>query len=103
MNMISFIQKKIQELLRKDLGLLLCCLNEPEFEKQLEHAFPEELRTHAKAICFGGGELHFEKMNPFEKAVITKKTGITTNLSRINRENILQFAEKMKHIEDKTF
>lgn len=103
MNMIHFIRNKFQDLLRKELGLLLCCLNEPEFEKQFEDAFPEELRKHAKAICFAGGELHFEKMNPFEKAVISKRTGITVDVSRINRENILQFAENMKHTQNETF
>ena len=93
----SFIDKNLDVLLEKKLGLFLCCLFEGEKAlDQFQTAFPETVRN--KAITHGlfGGELDFEKMNFLEKAIVKKVANIEQSVSNINYSNIKSFAEKMK-------
>lgn len=84
-----------QELLEKQLGLYICCMNEEQAETAIKHAFPETLRQHAKAIGIMGGELHFEKMSFMEKLVIRTVTGQKESVSNIRYNAIDAFAQAM--------
>lgn len=94
----DFYTKNMEILLQKPLGLFISCFYEGEIAlTQLEKAFPEELRKHAKSSKVAGGEMLVEKMNFFERLVVKKVAGITKTESKINHENISQFISEMKN------
>ncbi len=93
----SYIDKNLNTLLEKKLGLFLCCMYEGEKAlEQFQDVFPETLRNKAIAHGLFGGELDFEKMNFLEKAIIKKIANVEKSLSNINYANIKSFAKKMK-------
>ncbi len=100
----GMIQKRIQKfcelnselLMKKTLGLFLCCMYEDETAiEQFNIAFPERLRNHAKATGLFGGEFIFEKMNFFEKLIVKKVSGFKETVSKINMDEVEKFAQKM--------
>lgn len=92
----KFIEKNQDELIEKKLGLFLCCLFEGNKAlEQFQDAFPESLRNKAIAHGLFGGELDFDKMNIFEKAIVKKVANIEESVSRINYRNIKNFAKKL--------
>lgn len=92
----KFIDNYEDILLTKKLGLFLCCLFEGEKAlKQFQDAYPETLRNKAIAHGLFGGELDFEKMNFFEKAIVKKVANIEESTSMINYSNIKEFAKKI--------
>lgn len=93
----SFMEKNLNVLLQKNLGLFICCMFEGDQAlEQFRNAFPESIRNKAEAHGLFGGELTLEKMNLFEKAIIKKVANVEENVSKINYSNIKAFAEKMK-------
>ena len=92
----KFIEKNYDKLLDKKLGLFLCCLFDGEKAlEQFQDAFPESLRNKAVAQGLVGGELDFDKMNFFEKAIVKKVANMESSMSNINYANIKDFAEKI--------
>lgn len=88
-----FCQEHLDTLKQKRLGLFLCCMEEGDTaQKQFDEAFPAELRTHAAVTGLFGGEFDFDKMNFFQRAIVKKVAGITESVSKINKDNIHQFA-----------
>ncbi len=96
MKIKKFLKDNKEILLKKELGLYLCCMNKPDYEKQFNNAFPEELRQHAKATQIMGGEFIFEKMNFFQKAIVKKVSGFSRSFSTIDDAKIKEFASKMQ-------
>lgn len=91
----KFITNYSDILVTKRLGLFLCCLFEGDVAlKQFQDAYPEELRNKAVAHGLFGGELDFDKMNVFEKAIVKKVAKIESSTSKINYANIKEFANK---------
>jgi menaquinone-dependent protoporphyrinogen oxidase len=92
----GFIQKRVRRfceehmvlLLQKQLGLFICCMNEPEAQAAFERAFPELLRSHAASKKIMGGEFLTEKMNFLERLIIKKISGVTETVSKLNDEAI---------------
>jgi menaquinone-dependent protoporphyrinogen oxidase len=96
----KFMRKNEDELMQKELGLFLCCMEVGEKAKeQFEENFPEKLRTHARASATLGGEFLVEKMNFFEKIVVKKLTGILQTVSKINEEALRLFVIKLNNNE----
>ncbi|MGE0089802.1 MAG: flavodoxin domain-containing protein [Bacteroidales bacterium] len=92
----KFINKNLNQLLEKKVGLFLCCMEEGEkAQEQFNNAFPEQIRSKSKANGFFGGAFDFEKMNFIEKAIIKKIANIDNSLSKINDQNIKKFAEEI--------
>jgi menaquinone-dependent protoporphyrinogen oxidase len=92
----NFCIVNLQELLQKKVGLFLCCMFEGDIERrQFEDAFPAELRAHAVATGFFGGEISFEKMNVMEKLIVKKIAKIDRNVTRLKTASILDFAKQM--------
>jgi menaquinone-dependent protoporphyrinogen oxidase len=92
----KFIDKNLNQLTKKKVGLFLCCMEEGEkAQEQFNNAFPQELRTIAKAIGFFGGAFDFEQMNFFEKAIIKKIANIEDSYSKIKYQNISTFASEL--------
>jgi menaquinone-dependent protoporphyrinogen oxidase len=89
-----FIDENREGLLKKPIGLFLCCMYEGEVAKeQFENAFPIELRGNAVAEGLFGGEFLFSKMNFMEKVIIRKVSGVKTETSNLNVSAINHFAQ----------
>jgi len=93
----KFIDKNMDMLQSKKTGLFICCMEEEEekAQEQFKNAFPESLRNKAIAHGYFGGEFNFDKMNFFEKAIIKKIAKTDQNVSKINENNIKDFALKI--------
>ena len=93
----GFIDKNIDSLLEKKIGLFLCCMYEGDKAlEQFQNAFPEVIRNRAIAHGLFGGEFNFDKLNFLEKAIVKKVANVEQSVSKINYSNIKAFAEKMK-------
>jgi menaquinone-dependent protoporphyrinogen oxidase len=67
----AFSNSRLEELLKKEIGLFLCCGFADHFEAHLNFVFPAQLVEKAKAKeCFGG-EIIIEKLSFLHK-LITK-------------------------------
>ncbi|MED4226358.1 flavodoxin domain-containing protein [Neobacillus cucumis] len=94
-----FIQAHHEELLGKELGLFLVCMREGEMAvEQFNNAFPQDLRKNAVALGLFGGEFLVSKMNFFERQVVKKVDGITSDQSRLDLEAISEFALRFNHL-----
>jgi menaquinone-dependent protoporphyrinogen oxidase len=93
----TFCKKNMVDLLQKRVGLFMVGMNEPEFENELNNAFPELLRNHAITSKCVGGEFLFEKMNFFEKLIVKKVSGITENISKISEDKIADLVSEVKN------
>lgn len=83
---------------KKDLGLFVCGM-EQSSDKQLEemeNAFPERLLRHAKKKSFMGGELLFDKLSYWERALVKVAFKTSADISAINIKAIDEFVEVMK-------
>lgn len=82
----------------RELGLFVCGM-EPNPEKQheeLENAFPERMKRHAKVKAFMGGEFLLDEMNFLERFVIKRIVKTSVSISNIDIKAIDNFAEKLK-------
>jgi menaquinone-dependent protoporphyrinogen oxidase len=92
----TFMAKNEAVLLKKRLGLFLCCLFEGETAReQFEASFPPALKAHAAATGLFGGEFDYDKLNFFEKAVVQKVAGKPVSVSKLRMESIEEFAKKL--------
>lgn len=89
------MEKNMDSLLEKPLGLFLCCMYEEEAQAQFEIAFPDPLKTHARSTKCVGGEFLFEKMNFIEKAMVKKIAGTETSVSRLDDQKINELINDM--------
>lgn len=93
----KFINKNQDMLLKKKIGLFLCCMFEGDTAlKQFQDAYPESLRKKAVAHGLFGGELDFNKMNVLERALVKKIANVDKSISRISYSNIKEFAKQFK-------
>ncbi|ADU28906.1 flavodoxin domain-containing protein [Evansella cellulosilytica] len=94
-----FMRDNLFLLLEKKVGLFICCMREgEEARKQFEVAFPEELRSNAIASGLFGGEFLFSKMNFFEKLIVKKVSGVSTDTSKIDEAAMKTFADTVNQI-----
>ncbi|MGG3470596.1 flavodoxin domain-containing protein [Neobacillus pocheonensis] len=95
----QFIKQHHDELLEKDFGLFLCCMREGDTAiEQFNNAFPQDLRKNSVALGLFGGEFLFSKMNYFEKQIVKKVVGVTTEQSNLDFEAIREFASKINNV-----
>lgn len=91
-----FCRQHQGELMYKNLGLFICCMEKGETaRREFEHAFDEPLRRHATATGIFGGEFALERMSSFEKKLIRKIAGVRESISNIDMEEIRRFADAM--------
>jgi len=92
----KFIDKNLDQLLNKKLGLFLCCLFDGDSAlNQFQNAFPEKLRNKAIAHGLFGGELDFNKISFIEKAIVKTVANLENSFSNINYISIKDFAKEM--------
>lgn len=67
----SFCERRGELLLKRKVGLFLCCLSQGEHAReQLQAAFPEWLAAHAFACSLFGGELRYDKLTLLDKLLV---------------------------------
>ncbi len=95
----KYIEKNYNQLITKKVGLYLCCMEEGEAAQiQFERAYPEGLRKMAAATGLFGGEFNMNKMNFFERKITRRATGLKKSVSKINNEEIEEFANKINQV-----
>ncbi|MFK9090616.1 flavodoxin domain-containing protein [Bacillus salipaludis] len=95
----KFIQIHYDELLDKELGLFLVCMRKGEMAiEQFNNAFPQELRKNSVAMGLFGGEFLVSKMNFFERQVVKKVDGITSDQSKLDIKSIMEFASRFNNL-----
>lgn len=91
----TFYTKNLNILLKKELGIFLCCMEDGEdAKKQFNKVYPENLRNHAKATGLFGGEFVFSKMNTIEKIIIKKIAKTDKDVLKFKEEEVKAFARK---------
>jgi menaquinone-dependent protoporphyrinogen oxidase len=94
----KFCESNLDELLRKSIGLFVCCMDPDANEQELiQRAFPEALLKHALASGFFGGELNIKKMNLLQK-IMTRKAARLQKEPDIDFQKILEFARKLQEL-----
>lgn len=104
---MSHIQAKVSEfcaahegeLLRKTLGLFLCCGLPQNLQESLAASFPESMIKHAKAIGCFGGELRTARMKLAHKLIakMMQKAGGKNGIEppQADPQAVLDFAGAM--------
>lgn len=93
----KFCEKNKEELLKKKLGLFICCMAEGnEAELEIKNNFPPELYEKAVAKDYFGGIFDFTKMNFIERFIIGKVAKVKESVFKIKEDRITMFAEKFK-------
>lgn len=87
----EFCTRNFHTLLEKRLGLFMCFMNYDLQEEEFEESFPRELRAHAVAKGFVGGEFLLEQMNMLERLAVKKVKGIEESVSRLDYKAIDEF------------
>jgi len=64
-----FCKRNLHELLRKKLGLFVCCLLSTRDSDQFERAYPLILRAHCSAAAAFEGDLIYGKLNALERII----------------------------------
>ena len=96
----KFINENQEVLLKKNLGLYLCCMEEGDTaKKQFDNAYSVKLREKAIAKGFFGGEFNLRKMSFFEKKFTRKLTGISNSVSKLKDEEIQSFAKRINEVQ----
>jgi len=69
-----FITENIDILMKKKVGIYLCCGQADQLEEVINLNFPKELADYAKIIKSFGGEARLDKMKFLDKTVIKAVT-----------------------------
>lgn len=92
----KFCETYLDDLLQKEVGLFVCCMDPDADEKKLiDSAFPDRLIEHSLASGFFGGELNIKKMNLLQK-IMTRKKARLQKEPDIDFQRILEFARKLQ-------
>lgn len=92
----KFCEEYLDELLKVEVGLFICCVDPGETEMELlKTVFPDKLLESALAKSYFGGELNFKKMNLMQKLMTRKKERLAV-MPDIDFDKILVFAERLQ-------
>ena len=92
----EFCEKRLNDLLSVKTGLFISCLyRDEEGKRQLETAFPPELRAHAFNGWIIGGRLEIDKLTLLHKLIITKMVKQTEDINTVDDTLLREIAEAM--------
>jgi menaquinone-dependent protoporphyrinogen oxidase len=94
--LMTFCIRHKTKLLEKRLGLFMCFMNNDLQDLEFEDSFPIDLRRHAIAKGFVGGEFLIEKMTTLEKDSVKEVKGIDDSVYRLDKKAIQKFIEDIK-------
>ena len=92
----KFCDKYQNEILKKKLGLFICCGSDDEIDKYFKDSFGNELFSHSVYNAHFGYEYNFERMTFLNKIIVKKIAGINKSESNILMKNIKKMAELLK-------
>jgi menaquinone-dependent protoporphyrinogen oxidase len=82
---VSFCERNRPALLRRRVGVFLCCLYQGEDAlMQLQSAFPDWLLAHAFARVLPGGEIHYDRLTLLDRLLVRGLPHPPGDLSRMN-------------------
>ena len=82
---VSFCERNRAALLRRKVGIFLCCLYQGEDALlQLQSAFPDWLLAHAFARALPGGEVHYKRLTLLDRLLVRGLRLPPGDLSRMN-------------------
>ncbi len=87
----AFCRNNLETLLRKKVGLFICCGNLEAVEQQMKSAYPEPLYSHAAAREHFGYTYNFRMMNFWERFIIKKIAKVNQSVENYLPENIERF------------
>ncbi len=95
----TFCEENRNELAAKRLGLFINCIYTGEkAQRQLDEAFPEELRRNAVVCDYFGGEADELKLNFWERIVTTQMIEEEDLVVTLSNERIKRFAALMSEV-----
>ncbi|MGL4345996.1 MAG: flavodoxin domain-containing protein [Cellulosilyticaceae bacterium] len=65
-----FCENKLEQLMRKQVGVFVCCGLLDEVDEVIGTSFPKQLIIAAKSIEVLGGEVDYDKLRIYHKAVV---------------------------------
>jgi menaquinone-dependent protoporphyrinogen oxidase len=93
----DFCNLNIDELRSKEIGLFICCTEEPELaRKTIRMAFPEEIHQMAKTEAIFRSSYHLEKLNFIEKMLVKRIPKVRENALAPDENSIERFANRME-------
>ena len=99
----KFCEANLEELLSRNVGLFVCCMDPDADEKALiQKAFPDALIENALTSGFFGGELNIKKVNLLQK-IMTRKAARLQKEPDIDFQKILAFAHKIQELSASDF
>jgi len=95
----TFCEENQNELASKRLGLFISCIYKGEkAQRQLDEAFPEELRRNAVVSDYFGGEIDELKLNFWERLVTKQMIEKEDLVVALSNEKIKRFAKLMSEV-----
>jgi menaquinone-dependent protoporphyrinogen oxidase len=91
----GFCRKNLDTLLKKHVGLFLCCMDKDNIDHLFENSFPSELVQHAIIKKRFGGELLPGKMNFFTRFLAKRFGGVKKDVHQLDINSINEFVRKM--------
>jgi len=93
----NFIDTNLPLLLEKKIGLFICAGEKDEVlkEKELVSSFPPSLFKHAIVKEVFGFEIDMDKLNFFEKFIMSKVKGVKTSVHELSEEKIHTFSDNI--------
>lgn len=92
-----FVRKNQKKLLKRNVGLFICHYEQGDrAREEFDHAFPENIREHAKAIGLFGGEFNIDKMNFLYKKITMTIGKSEIPPSRFREDKILDFVKDIE-------
>jgi menaquinone-dependent protoporphyrinogen oxidase len=92
-----FMEHNRAVLLEKRLGLFFCCMEEGvKAANQFANVFPADLAARASTMGFFGGRFDFSRMSWMERWIVRRTSGVKESVDKLNEENIIEFAARLK-------
>lgn len=83
----TFIQQHEQTLLQKSLTIVVCAMNDSEYEAMIQRNFTESIRNHARIVHAGGG-YNFKRLNFLERFIVKKIAKVDSSISSIKYDQL---------------
>jgi len=92
-----FCKKNENELLKKKIGLFLCCMYQGDIaQKQFDEAYSKKLRKKAVVKELFGYGFNFESMGFIMRAMARKIANVNKSELHLNKEAIERFVKKLE-------
>lgn len=92
----TFCENNLDLLIKKRIGIFLCCALSEQAEEFLATNFPSALLEHAKTMKTLGSEARLEKMSFLDRMIIKAVTKGDFSNFKISHENLEVFVNEIK-------